>query len=138
MAKTLPWALGLSLLLAAGGLTAHEIELKDLTIVHPYTYELSKTETPDTPIYMTIHNHGEAPDRLLAASSPLAEKAEIKAAPTQGIEFRPGATVKFEAGGAHILLVGMKESLSGYETFPLWLVFEKAGKVEVEVMVEER
>ncbi len=133
---------GMSLAIAATAPAAHEIELRDLTIVHPYTFELSRTESADTPVFMTIHNHGSVPDRLLAASSPLAERAEIGAPqgehPERGIALEPGGTVTLTAQGSHITLVGMKESLSGYETFPLWLEFERAGKVEVEVMVEER
>ena len=30
------------------------------------------------------------------------------------------------------MLLGLTEPLTGYETFPLWLTFEKAGRIEVE------
>ena len=41
------------------------------------------------------------------------------------------------ADGPHLLLGGFKKRLSAYDTFKLTLVFEKAGRIEVEVMVEE-
>ena len=40
-------------------------------------------------------------------------------------------------GGPHILLSGMKKQLGAYDAFVMTLVFERAGKVEVEVQVEE-
>jgi copper(I)-binding protein len=35
------------------------------------------------------------------------------------------------------MLLGLRQKLREYDTFPLTLVFERAGRVEVEVLVEE-
>ena len=45
--------------------------------------------------------------------------------------------VDLKRGGPHILLVGDEEALGAYDSFLMTLTFERAGKVEVEVMVEE-
>ena len=135
-----------ALLVLAGGATrlhAHEINLKDLQIVHPNTVEPADPKVKDVAISMTIHNHGTSADRLLTASSPLAEKAEIHTPASDNggaepvIDVPAGGTVKLTSQGPHVMLRGLTEALTGYEMFPLWLTFEKAGKVEVEVMVEE-
>jgi copper(I)-binding protein len=118
---------------------AHEAYLKDLKIVHPYTLEPAPGVV-DVVVSMTIRNQGAIPDRLVGASSPLAARAEIHAdgaAAPSGVDLPAGASVKFGVKGPHIMLLGLTEALTGYEMFPLWLTFEKAGRVEVEVMVEE-
>ena len=129
-------------LLAAGTtpVLAHKVVLKDLEIVHPSTVEPADRAIKDVKIYMTIHNHGKEADRLLSASSPLASTVEIETGLSAGdhaIDLPAGSTVAFKRHGPHIELKGLTEELTGYEMFPLWLTFEKAGKVEVEVMVEE-
>jgi hypothetical protein len=145
MLRILKYAVALVIL--AGGATrlpAHEINLKDLQIVHPNTVEPADAKVKDVAISMTIHNRGTSADRLLAASSPLAERAEIhtpssdKSGAEPAIDLPAGGTVKLTSQGPHVMLRGLTEALTGYEMFPLWLTFEKAGKVEIEVMVEEQ
>ena len=45
--------------------------------------------------------------------------------------------VNLKRGGPHILLTGVKKQLGPYDSFLMTLTFARAGKVEVEVMVEE-
>ena len=132
---------GLAVLPGAGSLPAlaHQIALKDLEIVHPNAMEPSSSKIKDVMIFMTIHNRGKRSDRILSASSPLAKSVVIEngsPAGEPGIVLPAGGTVAFKREGAHIEIKGLTEELTGYETFPLWLTFEKAGKVEIEVMVE--
>ena len=47
----------------ASGVAAHETDLKDLKIVHPYTKEPAPGVS-DVPVYMTIRNHGTGPDPI--------------------------------------------------------------------------
>jgi periplasmic copper chaperone A len=95
------------------------------------------------PVYMVVHNTGGKPDRLLAATSPLATKAELRASKSAGpaqrqdIEIRPKEIVELTPDGPHIMLLGLKEPLNGYQYFPLWLTFERAGRIGIEVYVEE-
>lgn len=122
-------------------LAAHEIELKTLKFVHPWTHEPA-TGVTDISIYMTIRNSGGEPDRIVGASSPLARDARVvsekpAASGQPSIEIPAGGSIKLSKDGAHIDLLGLTEPLAGYEMFPMWLTLEKAGRVEVEVMVEE-
>lgn len=125
----------------AGTATAHEFEAGSLKIVHPWTMEPEKGATAVV-VSMTIHNSGAAAERLLSASSPFAATAEFRhgkeETETGGpVEIPAGGSVKLRAGDLHLRLAGVSEPLSGYEMFPLTLNFETAGKVDIEVMVEE-
>ena len=121
---------------------AHEVEAGGLKIVHPWTYEPAEG-AKSAVVSMTIHNTGALADRLLAAASPFSAGAELRQGnepeqPSGPIDIPAGETVKLRAGGPHVTLIGVSEPLAGYETFPLSLTFETAGKVDIEVMVEER
>jgi periplasmic copper chaperone A len=48
-----------------------------------------------------------------------------------------GGELALSADGPHLLLGGVKKRLSAYDSFKITLVFEKAGRMEIEVMVEE-
>lgn len=121
----------------------HEVALEGLKIVHPWTREPAAGVT-DVPVYMTIRNSGAVTERVLAASSPLARSVRLVGVGGHGdapgqpvIEIPAGASVTLSATGSHLEIEGLTEPLTGYEMFPLWLTLEKAGRVEVEVMVEE-
>ena len=53
--------------------------------------------------------------------------------------FRSGAVSsgRAQARGTHLLLTGFTKRLDAYASFAMTLVFEKAGSVVIEVMVEE-
>ncbi len=96
-------------------------------------------------IYVTITDHGAA-DRLVAASTPVAGKAELhetthegnvtRMRPAAGLAISPGAPVSLSPGGYHIMLTDLKQPLTGGQSFPLTLTFEKAGTVETTVTVK--
>ncbi len=96
--------------------------------------------------YVRLVNGGPAVDRLLAASSPVASRAELhthlnedgvmKMRQVAAIELPPGATVTFAPSGLHIMLFGLTDQLKQGATFPLTLTFEKAGSRTVTVTVE--
>ncbi len=117
---------------------AHSHKVKSLEIVHPWCIETNDTENPVS-VFMTIKNSGR-PDRLLRATTTIARKAELRAAGDTAISSVGLATrgaTDLKRDGAHIQLSGVTRQLSPYDSFMLTLVFERAGKVEVEVMVEE-
>ncbi len=72
-----------------------------------------------------------AKTELRAGAPPDAEGGVIAAIPVGRGE------VNLKRGGPHILLTGVKKPLGAYDSFLMTLTFERAGKVEVEVMVEE-
>jgi copper(I)-binding protein len=92
---------------------------------------------------MVVRNTGTALERIVGVSSPFATSAELRAGNGNGggritaIELPAGKTTELNADGPHLLLLGLTEPLDGYQYFPVVLTFERAGKVEIEVYVEE-
>lgn len=96
--------------------------------------------------FLTVTNAGSAPDRLVAARTPIAEKAELhthlmdngvmKMRAVDAIDVAPGAPVTLKPGGLHVMLMGLKQPLTEGSRFPVTLTFDKAGAVTVEVTVQ--
>ena len=96
-------------------------------------------------VYMTL----EAPqgDRLIAAATPAANKAELhtmtmdggimKMRPLAELDLPAGKSITLKPGAIHIMLLGLKEPLRAGQSFPLALDFAKAGRREVSVSVEK-
>lgn len=99
---------------------------------------------PNGVTYLTLVNNGTDADRLVGASSPVAENIEIHEEKTEDgvskmrqlevIEVPPGSTVMLKPSGIH-LMMNLKQQLQEGQTFPLTLTFEKTGAVEVTVKV---
>jgi copper(I)-binding protein len=98
-------------------------------------------------VYLSITNRGKEPDRLLGAASPVAASVEIhetraslgmmRMRPVAAVDLPPGQSVRFESGGTHIMLVGLKHALIPNAQFPLELKFDRAGVLRVVVRVGE-
>src|SRR4051812_22722380 len=139
------FALAAATMLAASAAHAHSHKLKNLEIVHPWCIETEDTAKPVV-VSMTIRNAGTKPDRLLRASTSEAAKTELRAGvpPDAEGDVIPAipvgsrGEVNLKRGGPHVLLTGVKKTLSAYDSFLMTLTFARAGKVEVEVMVEEK
>jgi copper(I)-binding protein len=99
-------------------------------------------------VYMALEVGGDQADRLLAAETSVAEKAELRTYWLEGcftntplveaIEVSPGKQTALNSGGLHIQLVGVRRPLVEGKTIPLTLTFEKAGSVEIEVLIQEQ
>lgn len=112
------------------------------------TGAFARATTPHAKVaggYLTIVSQGDA-DRLLSASSPLADKVEIHEMTMNGdvMTMRPqpdgvaipaGETVELKPGGYHLMLMGLKQPLVEGGTVPVTLNFDKAGKVDVTLQV---
>jgi periplasmic copper chaperone A len=95
--------------------------------------------------YVTIHS--PTADRLVAASTPVAKKAELhtmtmtdmvmKMRPLAGIDIPAGQVVTLAPGGYHIMLMGLAKPLMAGQSFPLTLTFAKAGMRTVNVAIEK-
>jgi hypothetical protein len=97
--------------------------------------------------FLVITNTGTTPDRLIAVKSPAADKVEIHEMKMdgnimrmreveKGIEIPPGATVELKPGGFHVMFMGLKAPFAKDAKVPLTLVFEKAGSIDVDLMVQ--
>ena len=93
--------------------------------------------------YLRITNTGAAPDRLVSGSSNASDKFEVhemsmdggvmKMRPlNEGLTIAPGATVELKPGGYHIMFTDLKQPVAEGSTIKAVLMFEKAGRVEVE------
>ncbi len=97
--------------------------------------------------YMTIRNAGSANDRLLAASSPICEVAELhhvlkdngmmKMRPVAFIEIPGGGEIRLKKGGFHIMFIRLKHQLKPGSSYPVKLTFEKKGAVELNLPVKK-
>ena len=95
--------------------------------------------------YLSLELIQGEPDRLLAASTPMAAQVMLHATQSEGgvmrmvhleaIELRPGAPETLAPGGTHLMLTGLAAPLRQGETLPLVLTFERAGTVEIAVPV---
>jgi copper(I)-binding protein len=95
--------------------------------------------------YLTVVNNGKATDTLVSASTPVANEVQFHSVKEENgvssmremstVEVRPGASVTFNPGGMHIMIVGLKQPLKEGQSFPMTVTFEKAGKFDVTIPV---
>jgi len=95
--------------------------------------------------FLTLTDAG-APDQLVSASSPAAEKVELhetvndngimKMQPIPKLELSPGKPVELKPGSYHLMMMGLKQKLDVGASFPLTLTFAKAPPVTVSVTVQ--
>lgn len=117
---------------------AHSTKHKGLEVVHPWTFETRAAGGAEI-VRMKIRSDSAGPDSLIEAASPNAVRVDIVAGDgATSIQVPAGATVELGRDGPHLVLVGLNKRLGAYDHVPLTLTFEKAGKIKVEVMVEER
>jgi copper(I)-binding protein len=94
-------------------------------------------------VYMTITS--PAPDRLVAASAPVASKTDLMTMESgsgamgmkylKAIDIPANKAVSLNSGGFHIWLAELTQPLEAGHRFPLTLKFEKAGERQVMVAV---
>ena len=95
--------------------------------------------------YFEIVNSGAA-DALTGIESPVAVRVEMhsmsmdgavmRMRPVASVQVPAGANISFEPGGLHVMLIDLKQPLQQDQRFPLTLLFEHAGRVRVEVLVQ--
>jgi len=137
-------ALAVAALVGAGTAPAHDYQLRALHIDHPFA-RATPGGARNGGVYLTVENRGDQVDRLIGVSTPVAH-AELHRMSMDGgvmrmravdsVEVNPGARVMLQPGGYHVMLMDLKRPLQAGESFPLTLAFEKAGSIEVNVVVE--
>jgi copper(I)-binding protein len=97
--------------------------------------------------FMTIANTGKEPDTLVGGSIPLAGKFEVHEMKMDsgimqmrrlvpGLTLEPGETVVLRPGSFHVMFMDLKQGPKRGTPVKGTLIFEKAGKIEVEYSVE--
>lgn len=131
---------------AAGSAFAHEYKIGALEIKHPWSRATPKG-APVAVGYLKIINAGTTPDRLVGGSVAAADKFEIHEMKMvggvmqmrplpNGIEIKPGETVELKPESYHLMFMGLKAPFEQGKRIKGTLVFEKAGTVDVEFLVE--
>jgi copper(I)-binding protein len=98
--------------------------------------------------FMVIKNFTDEDDRLIGATTGVAMKAELHTStvdaqgltvmgPLDGGLAVPAHTqVELKRGGHHVMMMGLKRPLNDGDVVTLTLIFEKAGKITVEMPVD--
>jgi len=95
--------------------------------------------------FMFIYNETGHDDTLLSAKADIAKKVELHTHTMEGGMMRMrqvpsiptpnGDTQMLQPGGYHVMFMGLHKPLVEGETFPLTLVFEKAGEITTTIEV---
>ena len=95
--------------------------------------------------FMQLRNAGAAPERVVGASSPLAGKVEMHVTTREGdvmkmrkvasFEIPAGGTFELKPGGAHLMLMGLRQPLKEGDRVPLTLTLERGEKLQMELTV---
>ena len=126
---------------------AHGANVGDIAIGHPYATPSIPGTSNGAAYLASVENKGTVADRLVRASTPAASRVELhtmavdaqgvmRMREVDGVALAPKAKVQMKPGsGLHLMLIGLKEPLKEDASFPMTLEFERAGKVEVKVIV---
>jgi hypothetical protein len=138
----------LALAFVATAVFAHGSTVGDIEIGHPYATPSLPGTSNGAAYFAMLENTGNAADRLLRATTPVAARVELHSMAVDaqgvmrmreidGIALAPHAKIRMRPGmGMHLMLVGLKEPLKDGARFPMTLEFERAGKVEVTINVQ--
>jgi copper(I)-binding protein len=95
--------------------------------------------------YLTLRNVGTTAVTVTGVESPIAAHAMIhetkveggqsKMRPHEQLLIAPGATVKLEPGGLHVMLHDLKHPLTAGQTVPLVILLAGGGSVQVSAAV---
>ena len=98
--------------------------------------------------FMGLMNHAGQDDRLISATSDIAERVElhthiegddgiVKMTPVEGgIAVPADGLAHLKRGGDHIMFMGVNKPLINGDVIEVTLTFEKAGEVKLEIPVD--
>lgn len=99
-------------------------------------------------VFFMVHNNTGTDDVLIGARTEVAAKAELHTHAEDengvmqmrriegGIPLPAGDMHELARGGDHVMLMGLTRPLADGDSFPLVLVFEQAGEITVEAVVD--
>lgn len=119
-------------------------EAQNITVTEAWSRATAPSQKNGA-VFLTIRNDGGTADRLVAAASPVAGRAELHAhsmdggimrmRPVEAIEVPANDSVTLAPGRLHVMLTGLSTPLAVGDFVPLTLTFEHAGTIAVEATV---
>lgn len=136
----------LAVVLATAGAPAQEYSAGAIKISKVWTREMPAGPNVAAG-FMTITNAGKEPDTLIGGSIPIAGKFELHEMSMDrgimkmrrldpGLTIKPGETVVLKPGSFHVMFLDVTQGPKRGVPVKGTLIFEKAGRVEVEYAVE--
>ena len=129
---------------APAAMACETVTIGDLTVEHAWSKATIGAGRPGI-FYVEIKNAGSTDDALVGIATPLAAKPMLHETVVQdGIASMPhamsvpvpaGQSVQLSPGGYHGMLMGLTNALKEGDSFPVTLIFEKAGEVTMNVDV---
>ena len=119
---------------------AHGYKRGAIEIVHPWCLDRFAEGTRDAVVGMDIKCTTARGDKLLRAESKLAASIEVRDQGGAQVPFLviPGMSrTTLGRNSPHLRLISLKKALVAYDTIPVSLVFERSGRIVVDVLVEE-
>jgi hypothetical protein len=125
---------------ACGG--APPEEPRGIEVLDAYAAEPVSTDV--AAVYLTVWNHGDAPDTLTGAETPLAGMVHLhrmggtdgsRMQATDAIEVRAGERVHLRPGDLHFMLMRLTHRPIVGDTIVLTVRFARAGAVSVRVPI---
>jgi periplasmic copper chaperone A len=116
--------------------SAPETVSRNIQIADPWVHETSEASAL---LHVTIANIDRRTDRLLRARASIAARVEIRDqnGHVGGFAIPGHAEYVIGDGFPRIVLLGLVENLRAQSSFDLLLVFERAGKVTVQVPINK-
>ena len=123
---------------------AGQDKIGDLTIIKTWARATSKS-AKSSAAYLVIENAGSTADKLIDVKSGKARKTQVhlssmkdgmmKMEHVDSVEIPAGGKAMLKPGGYHVMFMGIKGPFVENTSFPLTLVFEKAGEITVTVPI---
>lgn len=136
----------LAALTLAPTLQAHDLTVGSIQIIHPNIPQPA-FNAMTAGGYMAISNTGPEADRLIGIETEFAKKVTLHESKVdasgmatmnevEALEIPAGETVNLENGGNHVMFMGLGGPLTEGQLVKAVLVFERAGRVEMEFQVD--
>lgn len=131
----------------SGTVLAHEYKIGNIQVGHPYARPTVAAQSAGA-AYLSLQNLGATADKLVDARSSELDAVEfhqmsmdgdvMKMRELDAVELAAKAKVVMQPGiGMHLMLIGLKKPLKVGDKLPVTLQFEKAGKLDVIINVED-